>query len=764
MQPLFKENYSVTKEKKGKLRDGDDIEADMAGLSLTSSAGENNSMAGSSLQIANPGPANATVQTVRRDVSQRDSTPELVNNNENVPQQSSAIDEHRPSIVSLKMSLKEVAEAAAAKRHMNQAKFVNGSGVSSVINSPQRSSVSACSRDEVFVDASPVVNRTPSIDIPRTNDGNVQKNFYDGTKSNTHFPYHMDKSNSTAINVDPDAGMLQGADVVLNQELLEKALKRDMKRKRADTMQSSTVALNKKLYNSDGRESVETNGKRGDQNSSENSEPISATAAMMMNLYGDQTLMDQQRLKSKEEESKYSHNITKATIKKVKPVNGKRKILSNPNLNLQPLEPLRPVNELGMFSAQKFSNQEKEQKPAEVPSDKTKVVLKWRDDKENPKVEEARIYLVSREICASLQNREQFPVEYIQRNEENFLAQKIPLEFDATENYWYVPNLYLPPGIYRFQFLVNGSLRHSNFLPTATDEQGNIVNWFEVLRGYEKIEPYRDEYEIHSGYTSSIDTTLEGNESSVLACSSDNSTSSTRNSSESKITVQGPNGRNQISRNSSYYSSKGMERPFTPYSDYTGISRSNSIVSNGVDASNGNLNRNLTLDFLPPPTSKVYSYSNRIPALFKISGDSDEEQELEVNPRAFYDRPSFTHRVVDCNQDALFGDLQKGGKMDAEEAENLFLKKYGVPDLPVYLNSTYLNKIFHEFHQVAGPSSQNSSINHIIPHVNLKHLLTSSIRDGIVSVACTTRYAGKFITQVIYAPCDPTTGGDVKAH
>lgn len=82
--------------------------------------------------------------------------------------------------------------------------------------------------------------------------------------------------------------------------------------------------------------------------------------------------------------------------------------------------------------------------------------------------------------------------------------------------------------------------------------------------------------------------------------------------------------------------------------------------------------------------------------------------------------------------------------MNTEEAEEYFLNKFKVPDLPVYLNSTYLNKNFNN----------NDEINHIIPHVNLKHLLTTSIKDNIVCVGCTTRYEGKFITQVIYAPCD----------
>ncbi|KAL3229220.1 SNF1 protein kinase subunit beta-3 [Nakaseomyces bracarensis] len=40
--------------------------------------------------------------------------------------------------------------------------------------------------------------------------------------------------------------------------------------------------------------------------------------------------------------------------------------------------------------------------------------------------------------------------------------------------------LQLPPGTHRFRFIVDNELRFSDFLPTATDQMGNFVNYLEV--------------------------------------------------------------------------------------------------------------------------------------------------------------------------------------------------------------------------------------------------------------------------------------------
>jgi hypothetical protein len=91
-----------------------------------------------------------------------------------------------------------------------------------------------------------------------------------------------------------------------------------------------------------------------------------------------------------------------------------------------------------------------------------------------------------------------------------------------------------------------------------------------------------------------------------------------------------------------------------------------------------------------------------------------------------------------------------------------FLYKNAIPDLPVYLNNNYLNKHFNIHHNNnssdAGINLPKGSVkglnSHIIPHVNLNHLLTSNIKNNVLGVACTTRYSGKFLTQIMYSPSD----------
>ncbi|AGO14157.1 AaceriAER361Cp [[Ashbya] aceris (nom. inval.)] len=41
--------------------------------------------------------------------------------------------------------------------------------------------------------------------------------------------------------------------------------------------------------------------------------------------------------------------------------------------------------------------------------------------------------------------------------------------------------LQLPPGTHRFRFIVDNELRFSDFLPTATDQMGNFVNYLEIV-------------------------------------------------------------------------------------------------------------------------------------------------------------------------------------------------------------------------------------------------------------------------------------------
>lgn len=105
-------------------------------------------------------------------------------------------------------------------------------------------------------------------------------------------------------------------------------------------------------------------------------------------------------------------------------------------------------------------------------------------------------------------------------------------------------------------------------------------------------------------------------------------------------------------------------------------------------------------------------------------------------------------------------------KDDLVPEDEKFLKNHPMPELPVYLNNTYLNTHFSTHHtnnsdilvhsSSTAKSTRSSNFqglnSHIIPHVNLNHLLTSNIKNEVLSVAITTRYSGKFMTQIMFAP------------
>ena len=52
-------------------------------------------------------------------------------------------------------------------------------------------------------------------------------------------------------------------------------------------------------------------------------------------------------------------------------------------------------------------------------------------------------------------------------------------------------------------------------------------------------------------------------------------------------------------------------------------------------------------------------------------------------------------------------------------------------------------------------ASNKDAYHLLIPnHVILNHLMTTSIKNDVLTVACITRYLGKFVTQIIHSPAD----------
>lgn len=695
----------------------DNIRDNMAGLSLKAS---NDGVITPS--FLSPGPSTPTVQPTKQAVLPGDDLNQrlLHKIGEHTSDQEHKF-QNRPSVVALKKTLQENSDLSSLNSH-------SSSGTNT---------------------------RSSSIDIYGAL--NIKS-----TGKNTHQFQPQNVNNKTTVtsgnggsDVDDisDDGYLQSEDVVLNQSLLNNALKRDMKRKRTKN---------------------NNNNNNNTNTSSEIKSKLSNNTYSYESL-DNSTLPEVKKLKSLSNDALPSFHPAATNF------NHRNEVASN----LQPSHHLGNVNFDSVDSFEKGSIEHREiengastllnyssMSPSNSSTsssndfEKVHVILKWRDPIENPSA--TKITVISPDIASALN---------FSPTDRSFHG-TFAMKYDENEKSWSVPNLLLPPGIYKFQFVINGEVSHSNFLPTATDSVGNIVNWFEVLPGYETVEPYRDE--IDTNHSTNIananaDNSNNNNNNNNENTSNNNNIGHTSQGTLIAEPVPGKAVRPPLTAHRTSSSTNKPERSGTPFSDYTGISRSGSAIRKSP------LNQltSSSVDLLTALKPKVYQYSNEIPELFKagnftVNEDENDENEasgLPPHPAQLpndpppYDQPSFTNRVVDCNQDNLFANLQQGGLLDAETAEQLFLDKYTVPDLPVYLNSTYLNKIFNEFQKHNSHGGGSTGINHIIPHVNLNHLLTSSIRDEMISVGCTTRYEGKFITQVIYAPCyyaSGSTGNDTK--
>lgn len=558
---------------------------------------------------------------------------------------------------------------------------------------------------------------------------------------------------------DPGSGTLIDEDKVINQTVFTQIIKKDMKRKRNDSIGKSNVTsgIDKLTDLTSNYDCNNNNNDKDISSSSRNTttkpesrpiapseeKPMSATAKMMLRLYGDKSQQSRENTREKD----YSKDSRTVKIDQANRSKNKESLQPNPSsTNLPEVKKLKtPTNsDLELLKKKELSNNfykhktlPKHYAPSSSSSsgessdddfqeDQVEVILKWRDQFAG--ISKCHIAVVSKDIISTLKSLKYHSYRLDKKN-----IHSLKMKFDKSTNEWYIPNLFLPPGIYKLQFQINNNLVHSDFLPTATDTVGNIVNWFEVLPGYDRIEPYR----IEEKSTDSI-----ANSSNI-----DSDISSTNN--YNKINGNNSDDNMDLDNISSYSSSK-FNKSATSLTDYAGISRSSSTMSKNYAS---NLKLSGLYGFTGLESPKI-QYSNEIPELFKFDTNNDSLNDVDSNDVDSNDMDKNLNlkindnfdltlsKVVELNQDYLFSNIQNIAKMNTEEAEEYFLSKFKVPDLPIYLNSQYLNKNF------------DNQLNHIIPHVNLKHLLTTSIKDEIICVGCTTRYEGKFVTQVIYAPCN----------
>lgn len=314
----------------------------------------------------------------------------------------------------------------------------------------------------------------------------------------------------------------------------------------------------------------------------------------------------------------------------------------------------------------------------------------------------------------------------------------IRLRPSSTHSNEFVVTIKLPLGVHKLLYIINNEYRVSEQLPTATDQEGIFFNWFEVLDdqhlfNHSQNQPNR----------TNASTKYDANIIQSAGQIDTNDIQRTSNSSLGKLSKDEPNFEhveysNDSGTNIKHLSPRPMEHvsvqaqlnPISPerFDPYISMSDNNSS------------------SFLLNQEPQELEYSNDIPEIF-------------VNYNYF-----------------------KSQHADFELPEP--------PQLPAHLNNVLLNKLSnsaastntsHSHHhgslQSMGfktPSSSHSDHRpplrradssyyasnreayHLsIPnHVILNHLMTTSIRNDVLTVACITRYSGKFVTQIMHSPAD----------
>lgn len=276
-----------------------------------------------------------------------------------------------------------------------------------------------------------------------------------------------------------------------------------------------------------------------------------------------------------------------------------------------------------------------------------------------------------------------------------------PNEFSAT--------ISLPLGVHKLLYIVNSEYRVSESLPTATDQEGILFNWFEIL------DPQRLFNHSQKNQSRNALTPYDAN----------------------IIQVAGQHDTFVIQQKLNLFLAK-VSKEAKDTANFEHVEH--------IDESDKYESYNERLSFLNDHShTGAYEYLSDIPEMF-------------VNYDYF-----------------------KNKAPDYELPEP--------PQLPAHLNNVLLNKMLsnfqqnhaHNIPQVGGldPSNSSSSSNQVakrpalrradssyyasnaealhqlIPnHVILNHMMTTSIRNDVLTVACITRYSGKFVTQIMHLPAD----------
>ncbi|KAI5962283.1 uncharacterized protein KGF55_003359 [Candida pseudojiufengensis] len=372
-----------------------------------------------------------------------------------------------------------------------------------------------------------------------------------------------------------------------------------------------------------------------------------------------------------------------------------------------------------------------------------------------------------------------------------------PNEFITTIN--------LPLGVHKLLYIINNEYRVSDQLPTATDQEGIFFNWFEVIDDTHLFNHSLNQSN-HIGASTDYDANIISSRNDVNNSDStiggyNNNSNTYQNQPRSagkyefeKIQEKSNELLHKISKESSSQfehveyiddennennqddnlmidegevelKQKQIEQQKSdnyPYPQHN-HNRSNSQQQTPIQSTHQFQPYELTKSnsFIKP--NQKLNYSNEIPEMF-INYDyfklKPEDYELPEPPQL----PPHLNNVL-LNK---ISNNQSSSSNSNISTSNL-LQNGPIPPQPnnptsstISTNSTsttntnYLNKRPPLRRADSSYYASNKEAYHLsIPnHVILNHLMTTSIKNDVLTVACITRYSGKFVTQIMHSPAD----------
>lgn len=402
------------------------------------------------------------------------------------------------------------------------------------------------------------------------------------------------------------------------------------------------------------------------------------------------------------------------------------------------------ANSVNNFNGTETPNNTKKKKKiiknnyvVENDNDLTLVILKFRDKFDGIKIK--KIELLSDDIFNALNKRNKYNSK-----------KSIPMQlvFNRISSEWYLPNLRLPEGLFKFRFLVNDEhLLVSNFLPISnlndlkistnnsgkkynkflrpiSSEDNCFINWFKINGMASVVEPY---------------------------CSPN------INFNNIKLKMSLNNKAND---------------------------------TNKILSSRGKLHKFELSQFELRKKEKI-EYTNEIPPLFIFDENYYNKIQLKKNEHLGYcndieifnkekkndvlrnqyiqksdktkDFDVFNKSILNEPQSTIFDYLQYKYNTDIEQAEINFLNERRLKKLPDYFNEINLE-----------PIRYNKSLTNISSlHVNLNRLILPVLKDSkkkngnensdiendhdinnVFSSSCIVRYRDKLVTQILYQPLE----------